>query len=304
MKKNNNQWKLFSVVLVLAILLAFYYVLRNNELDSTAALYVGLPLLLALGTCLTPNAKSVTGAAMKILTIGLLLSAPVLNEGYICIILAAPILYSVVALILLPVDIARKKKKNAGKVQLAFASVLVSVLSLEGTSDELSFNRSHAAEYTMVVPLSQEEFLENFSHENQVDEKVSFWLNIFPKPVTIEGSGINVGDERRLHYVYNKWLYLNAHEGSATFRVVESKPGYLKFSIPHDTSYLRHYLGWESSEFFLTPISGNETLVRCNLSYTRKLDPVWYFGPLQYGAVRMTAKTLIEQVAYAGKNIK
>ena len=89
----------FFVVLVLGIGAAVYYALNARRFDHTAALYVGLPILLALGLSLLPRSNSVTLSGLKWLTVLLLLAVPVFREGYICVIFAAPILYIVTAII-------------------------------------------------------------------------------------------------------------------------------------------------------------------------------------------------------------
>src|SRR5690349_23642979 len=86
-----NQWTLAAVILALAVAGVLYRVLVLHKLEQTAALFIGLPAVLAIILALTPQAKSATGMIMKVMTIALLMSGPILGEGFICIIMAAPL---------------------------------------------------------------------------------------------------------------------------------------------------------------------------------------------------------------------
>src|SRR5690242_1070054 len=96
--KEPLRWGLFSLVLALGIAGAVVVLLNRNDLTDSAALYIGIPLILALVLSLTPKSTSALGATMKGMTIALLLSAIVFQEGYICILFAAPLFYAIGAL--------------------------------------------------------------------------------------------------------------------------------------------------------------------------------------------------------------
>ncbi|HEV3042201.1 MAG TPA: hypothetical protein VHA33_30860 [Candidatus Angelobacter sp.] len=76
-----------------------YRLVLGMRLEQTALLFIGIPSILAILVAATPRAKSVTGAIMKAITIALLLSGPFLGEGFICIIMAAPLFYLVGAIV-------------------------------------------------------------------------------------------------------------------------------------------------------------------------------------------------------------
>jgi hypothetical protein len=61
-----------------------FHLLVRGGLGQTAALYIGLPGLLAMGLALTPRGSgSATGMVVKGITILLLLSMPFLGEGFL-----------------------------------------------------------------------------------------------------------------------------------------------------------------------------------------------------------------------------
>ena len=292
-----SQWRLFGIVFVIGLCGLFFHVLHVASLHNSAALYVGLPVLFALGLSLTPKTKSTMGATMKGLTIALLLSAPVFKEGFICIIIASPILYSIAGLVAYTVSCVKKRRDTNSKLKLSALTVLLGIVSLEGTHEVLTFERYNQVEYSHIVDASMNEVRAELSKPLTQNYSRSLLLSVFPLPVNIEGSGLNIGDERHLDFVYNKWIFANTHEGSTVFRVSQSQDNYIRFDISHDDSYISNYLTWTASEIFLEPVSDNATKVTWRLSYERKLDPIWYFGPIQKYAVWLTAKSLVNNNA-------
>ena len=146
----------FALAIVIAVGVASLYIsfLTQQGLDTSAALYVGLPLLLAYVFIMTGKAKSATGSILKGITIALLLSAPVLREGFICILMAAPIFYIIGAVIGAATDWARRR--NSGRLQSAPVVVLLILLSLEGTHESLSFDRDHSVRVEKLLAATPE----------------------------------------------------------------------------------------------------------------------------------------------------
>ena len=64
-----SQWGLAGLIIALAVGMTSYEFLAKGGLSQTAALFVGLPALIAVTLALTPGAKSVTGMILKGLTI-------------------------------------------------------------------------------------------------------------------------------------------------------------------------------------------------------------------------------------------
>ena len=145
------QWRLFSLVLVLGLAGLGYSFLRRHNLFDSAGLYLGLPLLLALGLSLTPKTKSAMGATMKGITIALLLSAVIFHEGTICILFASPLFYGVGALVAALVDSSRRRNDRDSKLRLVGVSAIVGVLALEGTAPITSFYRYNEVVVTKII---------------------------------------------------------------------------------------------------------------------------------------------------------
>ncbi len=295
-----GQWKLFFTVLVIGCAGLVYWFLRRGGLEQSAALYTGLPLLLALGLSLTPPDKSATGATMKGMAIALLLAAPLLQEGYICILFASPLFFGVGLIIAAIVDWSRKRRDTKGKLQSAAVVAVIALMAIEGTTPGTSFPREHEVVVSKLVPAPIEAVRTTLARAPVLGDNKPLFLRIFPYPVALEGEGLSVGDQRRATFVAYKHIFWNRIEGSAVFAVTEATERKIAFELVSDTSYVAHYLGWKRSEVELTPTDAAHTLVTWRLSFHRKYDPYWYFGTLQKYAVGLVAEELIDHAATPG----
>ena len=145
--RTRAQWTLVGVIVALSVGAAAYRLLKWQRLDETAALFVGLPAILAIALALTPRAKSATGMVMEGLTIALLLSGPLLVEGFVCVLMAAPLFYAVGAGVGWAMK-QRRAKARAPPPRTAEAarfarrsSPLLFALSLEGVHPALELPR-------------------------------------------------------------------------------------------------------------------------------------------------------------------
>ncbi|MFZ4761523.1 MAG: hypothetical protein ACOYK8_01740 [Alphaproteobacteria bacterium] len=293
----SSQWRLFFVVLVLGLSGIFYGILREHRLYNSAALYIGLPLLLALGLSLSPKTKSALGATMKGMTIALLLSAIVFLEGYICILLAAPIFYAVGALIAYPIDRACKREDKNSTLQTACIATVFGLLSLEGTTEMTTVPRHNEIIVSKIVAADITDIRSQLSKTPEFTQDKPVFLKIFPYPAQITGQGLNIGDERVAKFIAYKHIWWSKVEGDLVMKITENSKDKIKFAVVKDDSYLSHYLKWQSSEVSLESVDSTHTKVTWKLSYERMLDPAWYFSPMQRYAATLAARELIDHVA-------
>jgi len=289
------RWGFFSVVLALGITAAVGEVLIRHDLSDSAALYIGIPLILALLLSLMPKSTSALGATMKGITIALLLSAIVFNEGYICILFAAPLFYAIGALAAIPIDLARKHKKRP--IQAGIVATILALMSLEGTTDVTTFPRDNEVTVSKIVASPVDAVREQLAEPPRLEGTKPFFLRIFPYPVATSGLPLKVGDEVKTDFVAYKHIWWTRIEGVLVLKVTALGPDGIKFVATSDDSYLSHYLAWQRSEVALQPIDATHTKVTWTLAYRRILDPSWYFGPMQRYAVRLAAEELIDHVA-------
>jgi hypothetical protein len=111
----------------------------------------------------------------------------------------------------------------------------------------------------------------------------------FPVPAAASGQGLRVGDLRSV-------TLAGHHTGTLVMAVASSAPGRVVFTPVEDGSYVVHWLTWRSAEVRWRAVPGG-TEVRWTLRWRRRLDPAWYFGPLERHGVRIAAGYLIDALA-------
>lgn len=292
--------------LIAAILLSAFTgivigMLRQQQMDGTALLYIGAPTFLALMFAGMPKSdkSTVMGATLKSITFVILISGPLLQEGFICMIMVAPIFYIVGALAAWPFDHYRKKKQrgqDASRLNMLVLPSILLVMSMEGVFEQTTFDRHNTVEYTKVVDGSIEQIKSRLSASRKITSPDSLFGKLFPRPERINANGLSKGGKQWLDVTYAKWIYWNKKKGQVQFEVVENRQGYIKFKPVIDSSYISNYLTWGDTEVFMVPLSDQQTRITWRISFSRDIDPAWYAGPLQRYAVKLAAKQLVESL--------
>jgi hypothetical protein len=127
-----SQWNLIILILAVAAGSVTHRLVLFKKLEQTSMLFIGIPLLIAAILEMTPKSKTAMGGILKGITIVLLLSGPLLGEGFICILMASPIFHLVGIVIGAVVDAGRKRRG---------ALIVLLPMALEGITPQLSFNR-------------------------------------------------------------------------------------------------------------------------------------------------------------------
>ena len=84
--------------------------------------------------------------------------------------------------------------------------------------------------------------------------------------------------------------------------ITRSEPNALGFSAVSDDSYVTHWLSWQSADVSWRQIAPGRTQVTWTLRYARRLDPAFYFKPLERYGVSLAAGYLIETLATSRTN--
>lgn len=285
------RWSLVGLIVVLGIGAAAYRLLVGHHLEQTSALFIGLPVLLSSLLVLLTRPKSATGIACKGMAIALLMSGVFLGEGFICIVMAAPLFFAVAVVIGGAVDLVRRRRR--GQTTMTCLLLLGFVpMSLEGVHPRLSFPREQTVTVEQVVPRSVAEVERNLAAEPESGGRLPAYLRMgFPRPSASRGSGLRPGDERVVHFAGGE-----GKPGDLVLHVVEADESHVAFHMESDTSHVAHWLRWESAEVRWQP-EGAGTRVQWTLRYRRLLDPAWYFAPWERYAVGLAGEYLIENVA-------
>jgi hypothetical protein len=123
-----------------------YRLLVMGKLEQSAAMFIGLPAFLAILVTLTPAARTTTGLLLKATTVVLLTSAVLLAEGFVCVMMAAPLFYGVAALIGLIFDYLGRRGifRRVPQARMTLAALPALFMGLEGTPMGFEFEREEA----------------------------------------------------------------------------------------------------------------------------------------------------------------
>ncbi|WP_328989674.1 hypothetical protein OG394_25885 [Kribbella sp. NBC_01245] len=96
----------------------------------------------------------------------------------------------------------------------------------------------------------------------------------YPTPTAASGAGLAVG---------SRWTFTVAGDPIET-EVVERAAGRLVFKVVRDESKTRRWLTWQGGTVSWHA-QGASTAVRIEIPFIRRLDPSWYFGPIESAMV-------------------
>lgn len=290
-------------VLVIAGLASFaIQLLIRYDYDNTALLYLSVPYGVAvLITLLRPYhehdkwweryiSHSITALVV------FLASSVILFEGFLCILMFMPIYFFGVTLAFIASWIAVARDSRRSKTYASAIPLLVAFLSIEGTSEITTFDRHNTATATATTTLPAQGLLQNLATPFELPSSDDWMLGLFPMPHTIEAGSLEVGDVHRVHTRYHRWFVANTHEGEIELRIDSVTPERVAISFVRDTSYFSSYVRLIGSEIQLATDQSGLTHVSLTVSYERRLDPAWYFQPIQQYAMKTMAAHLIEEV--------
>lgn len=146
-KISSAQWTLIALIVAFSVGGILYRLLMQHALGHSAAMFIGIPAVMAILLALTPKAKTITGGIVKGITLALLIIAPLLGEGYLCILMAAPLFYVIGIIVGLLVDRSRLNRNAT----LSCVALVLLPMSVEGVIPGLSFNRNQIVEVRGVV---------------------------------------------------------------------------------------------------------------------------------------------------------
>jgi hypothetical protein len=293
------QWGVALLALAVAAGVVSYRWLVQHRLQQSAALFVGIPTIVCIVLAFTPSPKTVAGMAVKAITIGLLLSGPLLQEGFLCILMAAPLFYLIG--IGLGSWIDRERSQPPGSRLYVSAAVVVPfiAMSLEGTHPILTIDDNETVVASKVLEMSPRAFGLRLAGMPDFGTKLPAFLGIgFPRPLSASGEGLAPGDERSIHFSGGE----GRPPGDVRLTVEESRDGFARFRCSSDTSHVTHWLAWQGSVVEWREASPGRTHVTWSLRYRRLLSPWWYFGPLERYAARLAAGYLIDTFSVAERD--
>lgn len=290
-----------AIVVAVAAGSVWYRITQTTGLAQTAALFVGVPAVLAIVVTHFVSPTSAAGVAVKTVTIGLLVSLMLLDEGLLCVLMSAPLFFMVALGVASAMSSDHDAPGSTGRRLVPGLIGLTLVpMSLEGVTSLTTIDRNEVVSVTRIVDASAAAVARALLAPPRFDRERPALLRMgfpWPEAARVEThSGGPVWD-------------IAMRGGETKLTGMEPKTGTLRLALEHlaagearwrvlsDDSHMRHFLTWVGSDVRYAPIDGARTTVTWTIRYRRDLDPAWYFGPLERGAVRLAAGYLIDTVA-------
>ena len=298
--RNQARVAVSAVIAAVAVGSLAYHGILGAGLHQSAALFVGIPALLAIVVVFAVTPRSAAGVACKAVTVGLLVSLLFLWEGVVCVLMSAPIFYGVAVLMARLVEFGSELPRRSNTLHSAAVVLLFVPMSLEGVLEWTSLSRDQWVTETRVVQASSQEVEKALFETPRFDRVLPTYLRIgFPRPIstTIESREGTVRWVIRFRGGEMKINGLEPRVGDLVLDLVERQPGQLRWRAISDDSHMTHYLDWREAVVQWSPIDAHTTRVTWSLRFRRGLDPAWYFGPWERYATRLAAGYLIESVA-------
>lgn len=282
---SSAQISLAVLIFALAIARLVYGLISENGLRETAALFIGLPALLAIMLTLSPNGKSPTGMIIKGIMIAMFMSGILLQEGFVCILMASPLFLGVG----LVIGVMSESLSNHLKANIIFLIPFL-FLSLEGTAEWLSFNREQVVVIEQIVPLNETIIAATLAETPTFERPLPSFLQLgFPRPNQTSGEGLAIGDQRLIHFS-------NGQEemGQLHLTVSQSNSNHVQFQAIHDSTPIAEWLTWQTTDIMWQAIDAKQTKVNLTITSERRLAPAFYFAPLEKYGVAQAGHYLLD----------
>jgi len=260
-------------IVALTAFLAPWALIRSERVDS-AALFVGVPLVIAVAVVLAPAAKSLHGLTFRVVTFCLLITSAYLHEGAACVLMAAPLVYAVAHFVAQMVQLGTRPDDRRRSALLVVPLLLLA--SLEGVFGVRAAPEQTVSEERTVAatPTAVERRLAQGPRFGAAARPRLLRITGYPTPTDSAGPGLAVGA---------RWTITMAG-GPIVTQVVERSPRRVVFEVLQDSSKTQRWLTWRRATLTWRP-DGSGTAVRIEASFIRRLDPSWYFGPIESAMV-------------------
>jgi hypothetical protein len=270
--------------------------LSLRGLEHTSLVFIGIPAIIGIVVVLMPRSTSVTGVILKAITLALALSGILLGEGFVCILFAAPLFYLVGIIIGVAADWNARRNENRVNGTVMVVLLILGPSSLEGVIPGFEFGRDTTVTRTRVVAGSASDVEAALGRVPRFERELPAFFKLgFPTPGATGGEGLSIGAERRVEFLHG-----GHHPGSLVLRVASRTPRSVTFRPAEDDSYITHWLSWQDIDVAWREVAPGQTEVSWTLRYRRRLDPAWYFAPLERYATGLAASYLIDTLATPG----
>lgn len=282
-----------GLIAVIAVVSALYRLIYFTGQWKSAALFVFLPALVALAITtsparLIPQRKDWAVTEVGATVVIMLIFMTILPEGVVCWLMAMPLVLLVVAIVM---GLRNVATKNRTSVMIALPLLLL--VSAEGILVGDVINPNNHSEAHVVVDMTETELLTNLAESPDIVSDLPWFFRLeFPVPTAIEGSGLEVGDQRTITFAGPNTT--GAPEpASMTIEVAARTQNSIEFDVVENTSMYGEWVEITSSSVRWDP-TADGLAVTWSIDHQRQMHPGWYFDPLQNFAMDQAVEHLLE----------
>jgi hypothetical protein len=258
----------FALGIIAVTGVAATLLLVRSQRTDTAALFVGVPLLLALVVTLAPPTRNLHGLTFRAVTFGLLITSAFLHEGAACVLMAAPLVYGVAHLWTALVVLERRDKERRRSALVLVPLLLLA--SLEGLVFRIDPGQTVVEERVVAMSPAEVEQRLGQGPDFAATRPALLRFSGYPTPTAATGAGLALGA---------RWTFTMAG-GPITTEVVARTDERVEFAVVSDASKTQRWLTWVGAVVSWSAVEGGSR-VRIEATFIRRLDPSWYFGPIE-----------------------
>ena len=270
--KLSSRWRITLSVLLVVIptFVVVYKVINHIELETTSALFIGLPMLIGLLVVNLTRTRNIFGMSVKVSFIILCLIAPLLGEGSICILMMAPLFIGINFFMILIYQIVKNRYQKIMFLVVCLPFFMGFVEKSKVQNQEFSTITTQ-----ITVKGTVEQWQEDISNSTYISKHIPFFLRLgFPLP-------IEIADQEQastLKIKFNKGGFWDVQKTSGQ--------DFITYTLKEDTSKIGNWIDIKGSHIRLVAVNDDEVLIEQTTRYISKVFPRWYFSFFQKLAIR------------------
>jgi len=184
-----------------------------------------------------------------------------LFEGFLCVLMAAPIyiFFSVLAIVATPHKRDPERFKKSDVFRMSVVPLVIIVLSVEGLTETTSFPREEVITRSQIIALTPEQIHTNLARPVHLEEGRSKFLSLFPLPDRIDTPSFEQGASHTAYFTYRRWGFTNVHRGETRIFMKTVQPLLVETEVTKNTSYFSHYLTIHGTKIAMQPLADGTT---------------------------------------------
>ena len=275
------QWTLFSIIVIAMFGAVAAWTLNGAGVAfwESGVYFILIPGSMAALLSIAPlRAGRTSYGVARGTTIAILASAILLREGFICVLMALPLIIPIIALVTWA---ARPDGRSR-------YSLLVPLLLVGASAEGIAFELPKNVEVTevRVIDATPDQLNESLDGRAELPEiePLLFALPL-PAPVDFVGEGSDLGDRRIVEF----------EMGRLVLEVTQRTNDSITWSIAENTTPLAGWMTLHDVRMFWTPTDAGLEL-HMTITFDRELAPAFYFDPLERWGVGEMAEVLLDMI--------